>query len=538
MPNSRHDLFNYTSGSWLVNKELRLAERKHEFDDIELRRLAAESVGRTLKDVDSMEKLDEGGFNRVFRVTMHDGFQMIARVPYPLTQPKFYVVASEVATMGFLRAHGVPIPKVYGYSPTSDNAAKTEYIFMEFVKGNKLADLWPHLKDVEMAAVLRALVELESRIMSIPFPAGGSLYYADDLKRVAGDKKGIPISLKGQQFCIGPDVRVDMWHGRRLQLDVSRGPYETVEEALVAPAHKEIAYLERFGQPLLPFQRWRREAYNFDKQSPLDHIENIKRYVRMAPLLIPKNPSHQAFCLRHPDLHPSNVMVYLSPDSDHMEITSVIDWQHATILPLFLVANIPQRFQNYDDPVSQSLILPSFPPNADKMDEDELRQAVAIHDARLTHYYYAKATAELNSCHHESLWDWRSIVIRRLWHHAGRPWNAEIHDLKALLIEATEDWEALVGPGLPCPVEFEPEDVSKTKAFSERLQVPDEIFQDVQNGLGFGSQTWISNDDYEKAKELAELLKARLLGAIAEEELRNNVQANWLLDDMDEKDYM
>lgn len=32
-----------------------------------------------------MEKLDEGGFNRIFLITMHDGFRMIARIPYPFS---------------------------------------------------------------------------------------------------------------------------------------------------------------------------------------------------------------------------------------------------------------------------------------------------------------------------------------------------------------------------------------------------------------------------------------------------------------------
>ena len=175
-----------------------------------------------------MEKLDEGGFNRIFLITMHDGFQMIARVPYPVTEPKFYAVASEVATMAFLRAHDLPVPKVYGYSPSSDNAAKTEYIFMEFVKGTKLTDLWMQLKEADLASILRQLVKLESSIMSIPFPAGGSLYYVDDLEKVAGEKTGIQMSLQGKHFCIGPDVRLHMWYGRRSQLDVNRGPCKSL----------------------------------------------------------------------------------------------------------------------------------------------------------------------------------------------------------------------------------------------------------------------------------------------------------------------
>ena len=84
--------------------------------------------------------------------------------------------------MAFLRAHGLPVPKVYGHSPTSDNTTKTEYIFMEFVKGTKLTDLWMHLKEADLASILQQLVKLESHIMSMPVLAGGSLYYVDDLQ--------------------------------------------------------------------------------------------------------------------------------------------------------------------------------------------------------------------------------------------------------------------------------------------------------------------------------------------------------------------
>lgn len=153
---------------------------------------------------------------------MHDGFEMVARIPYPVTVPKFYAIASEVATMRFLRSSGLlSVPKVYSYSPSSDNAAKTEYIFMEFMRGTKLSDVWLELKDSDIVSVLRQIAELESRMMSIPFPAGGSLYYTNDLEKVPG-KTSIPLS--NERFCVGPDARLHMWYGRRSQLDVDRGP--------------------------------------------------------------------------------------------------------------------------------------------------------------------------------------------------------------------------------------------------------------------------------------------------------------------------
>ena len=209
------------SRTFSVNNDLRLAERRREFDVDELCRLAAQSVGRRFQDIDTFVKLAEGGFNRTFLINMHDGFQMVARIPYPVTVPKFYAIASEVATMRFLRSSGLPVPDIYDYSPSSDNAAKTEYIFMEFMRGTKLSDVWLKLEAPDIVSVLRQLAQLESRMMSIPFPAGGSLYYTNDLEKVAL-RTGIP--LKDERFCVGPDARLHMWYGRRSQLDVDRGP--------------------------------------------------------------------------------------------------------------------------------------------------------------------------------------------------------------------------------------------------------------------------------------------------------------------------
>lgn len=83
------------------------------------------------------EELAEGGFNRTFLITMHDGFKFVGRNPYPVTEPKHLIVASEVATMDFLRSHVIPVPKVYCYSATSENTAGTEYLFYGTSRWNK-----------------------------------------------------------------------------------------------------------------------------------------------------------------------------------------------------------------------------------------------------------------------------------------------------------------------------------------------------------------------------------------------------------------
>ena len=56
--------------------------------------------------------------------------------------------------------------------------AETEYIFTEFVDGTKLSDIWFDMEEREIESVVRQLVQLEAKMMSVSFPACGSLYYA------------------------------------------------------------------------------------------------------------------------------------------------------------------------------------------------------------------------------------------------------------------------------------------------------------------------------------------------------------------------
>ncbi|GJE85492.1 hypothetical protein PsYK624_015710 [Phanerochaete sordida] len=233
---------------------------------------------------------------------MSDGFRMVARIPYPVTVPRSYAVVSEAATMDFLRSFGLPTPQIYGYSSDSDNAAGTEYIFMEFIQAAKLSDVWRNLGEQDVDSIVEQLTHIESKMMSLSFPAGGSLYYTKDLDRLAG---GLGVPLKDGHFCVGPDTRLPLWYGRRQRLAVDRGPYATAEAALATPALKELAYLNQFGQPLLPFRRERRRAgYQNQEQSPLDHIENLNRYLLIAPALVPRN---QVLCRSSASVTPTSI---------------------------------------------------------------------------------------------------------------------------------------------------------------------------------------------------------------------------------------
>lgn len=173
----------------------------------ELKNHAATSVARKPADIVYFRKLAEGGFNRTFLVSFYDGFEMVTSIPHLTTEQRYLLVASELTTMDYLRAHGIPIPKVYGYSARSDNPAGTEYIFMEVSAGTNLGDIWYELGEKARITVVCRLMELETRFFSLRFPASGSIYYSRDLD-ASIDRIEINAgsSSNNGTFCIGPDT--------------------------------------------------------------------------------------------------------------------------------------------------------------------------------------------------------------------------------------------------------------------------------------------------------------------------------------------
>ena len=312
---------------------------------------------------------------------------------------------------------------------------------------------------------------------------------------------------------------------------------KNVEAALVAGAHKELAYLEQFGQPLLPFRRERREAYQYKEQLPSAHIENLNRYLLMASSLVPRIPALEQFSIRHPDVQPGNIIVSRSADSD-WQIIGLIDWQHTLILPLFVIAGVPHRLENFDDPVSQSMTHPSLPENFDELDKAERVGAEEVYLRRLAHYHYITNMEEYNYLHYVATMGYMCMLRRRLFYHASEPWEGETLELKVALIRATERWEVLTGGDVPCPVVFDDDDIQETmrlRGTQEEMKVAMGKCQDI---IGVGMGGWIQNHYYEEVVARNKQLKEHMLTVADSAEARDEIMYHWPFDDMDEEKYM
>ncbi|KAF7125526.1 hypothetical protein CNMCM5793_001765 [Aspergillus hiratsukae] len=534
---SKNELFKHTSGRWIYNEHFRLAERYLQFDIPALIKVIATASGHGTSDIVSFYKMTEGGFNRLFQATFTDGKHVIARLPYPSTAPEHYTVASEAATLEYLRLHRIPTPEVYAWCSTKANPVGAEYIIMEKLNGTPLGDIWYAMTPKEQHKIMKQIVQWEARLMSLEFPACGSLYYQKDLPT----ERKVPLPSHNGDFCIGPMAHYSWWHGERGILDIDRGPWSSSSDLFWAVGERELTWAKAYAKPRLPYERLYREIYGFSQVSPDRHLQNLSDYLILAPCLgFRAGSSLNRPVIRHPDLQPDNILI-----SDANEVVGFVDWQHCTILPLGLAAGIPKDFQNYGDPDSEKLIEPqiNLPPNYDSLPESDQLSIRETIRKRLVHFLYAAFTKRLNEEHYDAIFDQSAILHQRLFKSASSHWEGDSISLRADMIRAIQSWPTLisadsVGRGRgTCntpALTYSDEVVSDTLALDERQKEADTAMDQMRNVLGVDVLGWVPNEEYEATKAMAREIKAKILEAAETDEDRIGIQNHFPFDDFDE----
>ncbi|PYH31436.1 uncharacterized protein BO87DRAFT_409003 [Aspergillus neoniger CBS 115656] len=204
------------------NEHLRLAERFLEFDVLVLQNIVSRASGHLISELRSFTKLSEGGYNRVFEATFNDG------------------KSSEAATLDYLRLHGLRTPEVYAWCSTKANPIGAEYIIMEKLDGTPLGHEWFSMTPKEQYKIMTQIVEWETRLMSLEFPASGSLYYSKDLPSEKRTKLDDP---NGMAFCIGPIAHYSWWQGERGIMNIDRGPWPSSPNNILVSDTNEMTGL-------------------------------------------------------------------------------------------------------------------------------------------------------------------------------------------------------------------------------------------------------------------------------------------------------
>lgn len=300
-----------------------------------------------------------------------------------------------------------------------------------------------------------------------------------------------------------------------------------------------MAWLRSYAKPRFPFERIHREAINYEKASPQEHITTLEKYLEIAPYLVPKDRSLHRPTLRHPDLQPNNIFV-----SKDLDIVGLIVWQYCSALPLFLAAGIPQYIQNYDDEQSLHFIPPKLPEKLEEMNGHERSAALEQFRRRHLHFYYLGFTQRFNPSHFHALtYEGSHLLKRKTFTHAGNPWEGNNAELKADLVHIVQHWDKVVndtdaedtGIVSPCPISFDATEAEDALRIEKEYEETDSQLSTIRNAIGVSIDGWTSNEMYEDAVARAKEFKKMAIDSVSDNKFDQEMtEKHWPFDDFDE----
>ncbi|KAJ7629421.1 kinase-like domain-containing protein [Mycena polygramma] len=285
-----------------------------------------------------LSKIAEGGFHRIYSASLtgcQESEEVIVRVAFDI--PDFRntkKMESEVATINWVdRNTNIPVPVVLFYDPSGK--AKTEnhsngaedrdepetsvgapYMLMRKIPGKTLHRMWSDMSEPQREKVVRTLAGYIAELLQTRFSSIGSLYQNAD-----GTDVGPMIPICNPR-CFRTDATLDS------------GPWATEKEFLLACIKRELQWISDHPEDL-------NSKWSSEPDSDLVGRYKVlfeKLYSRIETMEC-LHPGSGPFVLRHPDFHPTNIMVQ---EDDPSVIIAVIDWECANTAPSWAVAQIPE----------------------------------------------------------------------------------------------------------------------------------------------------------------------------------------------------
>ena len=217
-------------------------------------------------------------------------------------------------------------------------------------------------------------------------------------------------------------------------------------------------------------------------------------YDIVAPYLVPKDPELCAPTLRHPDLNSANILLH----SKSTKILGIIDWQGASVLPLFMQAGLPS-FCGPDLQKPVTLKAPDLPGKFEELGENDQKTAmVELQRAKASRYYLA--AIGLSSKLH-----WRALslpyigMLHYLVRQAGLPWDGDLVNFRMALLGLTRKWRQIAGHA-PCPISFTDEEEKGTVQDSADWNAAEEVLRLARGSMGIDPEGGTTPTNFEFAK--------------------------------------
>ncbi|KAL1757085.1 kinase-like domain-containing protein [Schizophyllum commune] len=529
------ELFSVTHYRWLYNEQKQLAARHVPFNVEALLDITTRAADA--KQCTSLKKISEGTFNRVFGLQFDNGKEYIVKVPFPITGPKHFCTASEVATLDYIRSElGIPVPEVRSWSSHAERTpVGTEYIMYEKIPWVPLSkykdDTNTALDEDFFIRVLPTIAIIEVILSQRAFNLMGALYYSEDVPDHL--RRNWPLHSKKEystpnstRFCVGPTINREFWRAGRSALNIDRGPWPDDRAYMVAAAKCARACIDA----------------GLEDDPDGAYQDLVSRYDKLIPFIA---PPRTAVALWHPDLHSSNIIIDDTGDEPSLE--GIIDWQGSVVAPYYRQFQVPPAY-GVDEGTDLVVHGPGKPPKLadgyDQLPAEEQERA-----QRILRRAWRAFTHEVFLQHHDEQ------LARDLYSLEGGASTLRLTTMPSSAITAGSSYEALLyarwsmkmvwdvwipivgrneddSPTVPFPFPFTPQESQRIDEELERYRHAEAICDDILTRLGINpdSEGLVEADKYETKKAVDAALQAALDDAPSVEE-RDRLAEDWPLRD-------
>lgn len=197
----------------------------------------------------------------------------------------------------------------------------------------------------------------------------------------------------------------------------------SAEQYLKSVAQREIDYIKtQRGNQREIHNQW---LFTSKEQNSSEaHVSSLRKFLSAVPEIIPKDPELVSPRFWHPDFHAGNLYIDGSG-----KISSIIDWQATSILPLFIGPK-PPSLLDYDVEIMMKL-----PDNYEGMDESskeklqhQVSQSILIHS-------YETRTAAQNPLMYKMMRHIQGKTLKHLEAFAGGTWDNCLLPFRECLIQ-------------------------------------------------------------------------------------------------------
>lgn len=290
-------------------------------------------------------------------------------------------------------------------------------------------------------------------------------------------------------------------------------------------AKNEMKFIKAHARPRMNYAQSVTEP-----ELPKQVLDLLDRYLQLAPAMTPPQSAHDTHSptLWHPDLHLDNVFV----DPESKRITHIIDWQSASVLPLFHHSGVPTMFR-HKGPVSDDMkVWPKRPENYRNLERDEREQIDNLIGSECLHKYYLAITHNRNQRHWDALQLQDSVRTQPV-HLVQNVWGERnTFFFRRALINLANRWEELCPDSGPCPVNFSAQELDLQAHETENMGHISELLTLFRDNWGLPTNGSIESTRYDEVQaELTQMRSAFVAGAKNEED-RFLAEKLWPYQDM------